>query len=263
MTLVTVGTEPVIHDQHHQPAATPPPPGAYTCPMHPEIVRDQPGRCPICGMHLEPVMPSADDDSDLIAYRAMGRRFWISVPLSALAVLSISMLHSPPLPDGVGPWVELLLATPAVVWCAGPFFVWFGAVRTASQPEHVDLDRPRCEGRVHVLSGGDRGSRDLPGLAEDGRAGAGLLRSGCHHLHPDPAGPGAGAAGSRHHWQRDQGPARPRPATARRIEADGSEVDVDLAEIVVGDRVRVRPGEKVPVDGTRRDRNSRPWTRRC
>lgn len=86
-------------DHHdHSPsattAATSPPPGAYTCPMHPEIVRDEPGRCPICGMHLERVMPSADDDSDLIAYRDMRRRFWISVPLS-LAVLSLSMLHFP------------------------------------------------------------------------------------------------------------------------------------------------------------------------
>lgn len=248
MTLVTVGTEPVIHDQHHQPAATPPPPGAYTCPMHPEIVRDEPGRCPICGMHLERVMPSADDDSDLLAYRDMRRRFWISVPLS-LAVLSLSMLHFPPLPDGVGPWVELLLATPVVVWCAGPFFVWavqsvrhrspnmwtlIGLGVTAAYSYSVVAtvapgifpDSLKMDGRVPVyfeaaaiictltLLGQ---VLELRARATTGDAIKGLL---------DLA-----------------------PATARRIAADGSEADVDLAEIEVGDRVRVRPGEKVPVDG--------------
>ena len=248
MTLVTVGTEPVIHDQHHQPAATPPPPGAYTCPMHPEIVRDEPGRCPICGMHLERVMPSADDDSDLLAYRDMRRRFWISVPLS-LAVLSLSMLHFPPLPDGVGPWVELLLATPVVVWCAGPFFVWavqsvrhrspnmwtlIGLGVTAAYSYSVVAtvapgifpDSLTMDGRVPVyfeaaaiictltLLGQ---VLELRARATTGDAIKGLL---------DLA-----------------------PATARRIAADGSEADVDLAEIEVGDRVRVRPGEKVPVDG--------------
>ena len=68
----------------------------YTCPMHPEIVRDKPGRCPICGMHLEPMVPTAGDDTTMREYRAMARRFWISVPLS-LALLAITVLGFPPL----------------------------------------------------------------------------------------------------------------------------------------------------------------------
>ena len=96
----------------------------YTCPMHPEIVQDHPGSCPICGMHLEPMIPDVDDDSAMHEYRAMARRFWLSVPLSAL-VLSISMFQFPPLPEAVSPWVELVLATIVVVGLAGPFFVLF------------------------------------------------------------------------------------------------------------------------------------------
>lgn len=96
----------------------------YTCPMHPQIIRDRPGRCPICGMHLEPMVPVADDDSAVREYRAMSRRFWISVPLSLLLV-SIAALGFPELPPDTQPWVELALATPVVLWCAGQFFVWF------------------------------------------------------------------------------------------------------------------------------------------
>lgn len=67
--------------------------------MHPEIVRDQPGRCPICGMHLEPVVPTVDEDSSREEYRDMLRRFWVALPLS-LVVLSIAMFKFPALPEG-------------------------------------------------------------------------------------------------------------------------------------------------------------------
>ena len=128
MTLVA---EHAVGDDSHHETAEPPPivaaAGAarvlYTCPMHPEIIQDHAGRCPICGMHLEPMTPQVDDDSDLEEYRNMLRRFWISVPLS-LAVLSIAMFGFPPLPMAVMPWAELILASPVVLWAAGPFFVW-------------------------------------------------------------------------------------------------------------------------------------------
>lgn len=216
--------------------------------MDPQIVRDAPGRCPICGMHLEPMLPDVDDDSDLAAYRDMRRRFWISVPLS-LAVLSLAMFHFPRLPAGVRPWLEFLLAAPVVLWCAWPFAqlfwtsvrrrspnMWtliglgvgaaflYSVVATVAPgifPRSLQMD-----GRVPVyfeaaavictltLLGQ---MLELRAQAATGDAIKGLL----------------GLA----------------PATARRIAADGAEQDVPLADIVVGDRVRVRPGEKVPVDG--------------
>ncbi|MDP2014773.1 MAG: heavy metal-binding domain-containing protein, partial [Actinomycetota bacterium] len=107
-------------DQLEQAEPAPP---IYTCPMHPEIIRDAPGRCPICGMHLEPVMPTQDDESALREYHDMRRRFWISVPLSLLT-LSLAMVHFPPVPDESASWVQMVLATPVVLWCAGPFLKW-------------------------------------------------------------------------------------------------------------------------------------------
>ena len=221
----------------------------YTCPMHPEIVQDHPGSCPICGMHLEPMIPDVDDDSAMHEYRAMARRFWLSVPLSAL-VLSISMFQFPPLPEAVSPWVELVLATIVVVGLAGPFFVLFAQSVRNRAPNMWTLiglgvgaaysysvlatvvpgifpDALKMDGQVPVyfeaaavictltLLGQ---VLELRARASTGNAIKGLL----------------GLA----------------PKTARRIEPDGTEVDVDLAHIMVGDRVRVRPGEKIPVDGT-------------
>ncbi|MFN8184744.1 MAG: copper-translocating P-type ATPase [Candidatus Nanopelagicales bacterium] len=220
----------------------------YTCPMHPEIVRDRPGRCPICGMHLEPMTPSIDDDSDRQEYRNMLRRFWISVPLS-LAVLSIAMFGFPPLPMDVMPWAELVLASPVVLWAAGPFFVWAVQSVRHRSPNMWTLiglgvaaaysysvlavvapgifpDALKDDGKVPVyfeaaaiictltLLGQ---VLELRARATTGDAIKGLLQLA--------------------------------PATARRIAADGTEEDVDLAMVVVGDRVRVRPGEKVAVDG--------------
>src|SRR5437588_2198465 len=100
--------------------------GQYTCPMHPEIVRDQPGPCPICGMALEPAtVSSAQDDTEL---RQMSRRFWWSVLLGApLAVIAMGgMLPAFPLHHWLGMgaihWMEFALATPIVAWGAWPFF---------------------------------------------------------------------------------------------------------------------------------------------
>jgi Cu+-exporting ATPase len=220
----------------------------YTCPMHPEIVQDHPGRCPICGMHLEPMTPQIDDDSDREEYRNMLRRFWVSVPLS-LAVLSIAMFRFPPLPMEVMPWAELVLASPVVLWAAGPFFVWavqsvrhrspnmwtligLGVAAAYSYSVLAVLapgifpDALKDDGKVPVyfeaaaiictltLLGQ---VLELRARATTGDAIKGLLQLA--------------------------------PATARRIADNGSEEDVDLAMIVVGDRLRVRPGEKVPVDG--------------
>ncbi len=95
----------------------------YTCPMHPQIVRDAPGTCPICGMALEPLMPSLEEDENP-ELRDFARRFWSTLPLS-VAVLVLAMFgHGWTwLEPGVRTWVEFALATPVVLWAGWPFFV--------------------------------------------------------------------------------------------------------------------------------------------
>lgn len=226
------------------------PPGAklYTCPMHPEIIRDAPGRCPICGMHLEPMLPDVDDDSDRLAYLDMLRRFWISVPLS-LATLILAMFHFPPLPQGWQPWVEFALATPVVVWCAGPFFAWaVASVRHRSPNMWTLIGLGVAAAYSYSVV-----ATVAPGLFPDS-----LTMDGEVPVYFEAAavictltllGQVLELRARATTGDAIKGLLELAPATAHRIDPDGSEQDVDLAEIVVGDRVRVRPGEKVPVDG--------------
>jgi len=256
MFLVPAGEDGGGHgDGHaaHAPAAAAPAAAGgsgatqYTCPMHPEVVRDHPGRCPICGMHLEPVVPTVDDSAALAEYRAMALRFWVSIPLSA-AVLSIAMFGL--LSPEVRPWVELVLATPVVFWCAGQFFVWFadslrnrspnmwtliglgvGAAYTYSvvatvAPDIFPDSLREHDGTVPVYFEAAAVICTLTLLGQvlelRARASTGSAIKGLLEL---------------------------APATAHRIRPDGDDEEVPLADIVVGDSVRVRPGEKVPVDG--------------
>ena len=238
---VTPSTDPTSYG--FAPGAT-----LYTCPMHPEIVTDTPGRCPICGMHLEAMVPGADDDSDRLAYQDMRRRFWVSVPLS-LAVLSLAMFHFPPLPAGWGPWVEFALATPVVLWCAGPFFLWaWQSVRHRSPNMWTLIGLGVSAAYLYSVV-----ATVAPGLFPDS-----LRMDGEIPVYFEAAaiictltllGQVLELRARATTGDAIKGLLELAPATALRIGEDGSETEVDLAEIVVGDRVRVRPGEKVPVDG--------------
>lgn len=247
MTLVPVGAAPP-----HEPTrrASVPADGTvrYTCPMHPEIIRDAPGRCPICGMHLEPMTPTLDDDSALQEYRHMLRRFWVALPLS-LAVLSIAMFGFPPLPMSVKPWVELALATPVVVWAAGPFFVW--AVQSVRNRE------PNMWTLIG-LGVFAAYSYSVVAVVAPGVFPASFREDGMIPLYFEAAaiictltllGQVLELRARATTGDAIKGLLNLAPATARRLNPDGTEQDVPLAEIVVDDRVRVRPGEKVPVDG--------------
>jgi len=93
----------------------------YTCPMHPEIVRSEPGSCPICGMALEAKLPSAIEDNAEL--KDMSRRFWVSVALSLpLVILEMSGMLGGAVPAQHLSWIELALATPVVLWAGWPFF---------------------------------------------------------------------------------------------------------------------------------------------
>ena len=200
-------------------------------------------------MHLEPVIPSGDDESAVREYRDMRRRFWISVPLSLLT-LSLAMLDFPPVPDGWGPWLQFALASPVVLWCAGPFLKWsvqsvinrspnmwtliglgvsaayLYSVATTVAPDAFATSQ-MSDGTVPVYFEAAAVICTLTLLGQvmelRARATTGEAIKALLNL---------------------------TPSTAHRIASDGSEVDVELALVEVGDRVRVRPGEKVPVDGT-------------
>src|SRR5262245_23806036 len=119
----------LAHAHHHHDAPPPAKPAGkveYTCPMHPQIVRDAPGSCPICGMALEPRMPTVETrpDPELVS---MTRRFWISVAFSLpLVVLVMSEMVGVTIVSGsTRVWIELALALPVCTWAAWPFYERF------------------------------------------------------------------------------------------------------------------------------------------
>jgi P-type Cu+ transporter len=236
-----------------KPAASPPMSASgivYTCPMHPQIRQSEPGNCPVCGMALEPEMPSAtaEDNPEL---RDFSRRFWGTLPLTIVGVVIAMAGHRwlPISPDTIS-WLELVLASPVVLWAGWPFFV-------------------RCAQSIR------NASPNMWTLIGIGVAAA-YLFSVLATITPDIF-PAAFRVGGRvgvyfeaasvivsltllgqmlELRARSQTSAAIRallglqPKIARRIRADGTEEDVPLAHVHLGDVLRVRPGEKVPVDGT-------------
>ena len=246
------------------PSPSPPPPAAgaaaatveWTCPMHPQIVRDEPGTCPICGMALEPrtVTLEEEENPELVD---MTRRLRVSALLSVPLVV-IAMSHLLPgdpigrlLPHGRRNFIELALASPVVLWGGFPFFVrfWQSLVnRSLNMFTLIGLG-------VGVAYAYSVVATVAPGLfpasfrGEMGQVGVyyeaaavivTLVLLG--QVLELKARSRTGAA-----IRALLGLA---PKTARRIEPDGHEQDVLLTEVRVGDSLRVRPGEKVPVDGT-------------
>ena len=207
----------------------------YTCPMHPEVIQMGPGTCPICGMALEPKTIQADEGAnpELVD---MQRRFWISVALSApLVVISMAM----PGPHRALPWIELALATPVVLWAGWPFFVraWQSLVsRNLNMFTLIGLG----VGVAYVYSVFAAAFGDgLHVYFESAAVIVTLVLLG--QVLELKARSRTGAA-----LKALLGLA---PKTARRISADGTEADVPLDQVHPGNLLRVRPGEKVPVDG--------------
>lgn len=263
------------HDQHDQHdhagnahdrgghAATasgtaPPTPGdgeavEYTCPMHPEIRRPGPGACPICGMALEPVMVTVDSGPSP-ELRDMTRRFWFGVALSIpVVVLGMGRDLIEPLHDAVSAttsaWVQLALATPVVLWAGWPFFTR-GAASVRTMKLNMFTLIAMGTGVAWLFS---VVATVAPGIfpaafREDGavdvyfEAAAVIttlvLLGQVLELRAREATSGAIKA------LLDLS-----PKTARRVRDDGTEEEVTLDQVQLGDLLRVRPGEKVPVDG--------------
>ena len=239
-------------------ADQPPPPTAapgaiYTCPMHPQIRQVGPGSCPICGMALEPETVTADSGPNP-ELADMTRRFWVAVALS-LPVLFLEMgghlfdLHAFIAP-GISNWIQFALATPVVLWAGWPFFergwaslrtrnlnmftliamgvgvAWGYSVAAVLAPGVFPPAFRNMDGSVPVYFEAAAVITALVLLGQVLELGARERTSGALKALLDLA-----------------------PKTARRIKEDGTDEEVTLDLVVVGDRLRVRPGEKVPVDG--------------
>ncbi len=235
-------------------AAEPVPEGTiYTCPMHPEVRQVGPGACPICGMALEPVMATADAGPNP-ELADMTRRFWISVALTVpLMILGMGIELvglKLPVSGAALNWVQFALATPVVLWAGWPFLergwrsvlslnlnmftliglgtavAWLYSVVATIAPG-IFPHAFRMGDAVAVYFEAAAGITTLALLGQVLELRARERTSGAIRGLLDLA-----------------------PATARRIGADGQEEDVPLASVAVGDHLRVRPGEKIPVDGS-------------
>ena len=236
------------------PEERPPPvaaPGViWTCPMHPEIRQDHPGACPKCGMGLEPESPSADVENPELA--DMTRRFWTALFLS-LPIFVLSMggmfFHWPWSAHVLG-WVQLLLATPVVFWSGWPLMA-----RAVASVRHRS---PNMFTLIGMGTGVAYGFSVALLLAPDWLAPA---SSGAHQMPELYFEPAAiittlvllGQVMELRARERTGGAIRAllgmAPKTARRVKANGEDEEVLLEAVQVGDRLRVRPGERVPVDG--------------
>ena len=226
----------------------------YTCPMHPQISRSEPGNCPICGMPLEPrtVVAEPEENTEL---RSMQRRFWVGVFLTAplLLLAMVPVVRNFVFQASSGQafiYTQLALATPAILWGGWPFFdrMWksfvyhslnmftligigsgvaylyslFAALMPAALPQ--SFKGPNGEPHLYFEVAAAIVTLVLLGQVLELKA-RGQTSSAIKAL--------LGLA----------------PKTARRVNADGNEIDVPLDQVQVGDIVRVRPGEKIPVDG--------------
>jgi Cu+-exporting ATPase len=221
----------------------------WTCPMHPEIVRDAPGQCPICGMALEPRTASAGEEENP-ELRSMTRRFQVSVVVTApILFLTMGPFHAPA-------WIEMLLATPVVLWAGWPFFerAWaslvnrslnmFTLIGLGVSVAYVYSVVATLAPRLFPAAFREHGQ--VGTYYEAAAAVVTLVLLG--QVMELRARSRTGAA--------IRALLGLVPRTARRVNPDGTESDVALDVVLPGDLLRVRPGEKVPVDGVVTDGSS-------
>ncbi len=226
----------------------------YTCPMHPEIIKDEPGSCPICGMALEPLIVTVEEDNREL--RSMTQRFWFSVALALpLFILAMTTDMMPSLlPENLSTktlyWIELFLATPVVFWAGWPFFIrawksvqtwnlnmftlivlgvsvaWVYSVVALLFPTIFPPQMQGNDGTVHVYF---ESAAVITALVLMGQVLELRARSNTNEAIKMLLSLA--------------------PNTATLIHPDGSETEISTEEVKVGDTLHIRPGEKIPVDG--------------
>jgi Cu+-exporting ATPase len=250
---------PAPAEAHHQPASTRPETTAaeYTCPMHPEVISDRPGSCPKCGMALEPRVVSATEEGPNPELVDMSRRLWIGLVLT-LPVFLLAMsdlLPGRPLHNvlsmSVMNWVQLALATPVVLWCGWPFFERAWQSLRHQSPNMFTLIALGT-GAAYLYSAV---ATIVPGIFPAGfRTAEGAVESYFDTAAVITVLVLLGQVLEIRARGRTSQAVRKllglAPRTARVVQPDGREEDVPLTDIQPGAILRVRPGEKVPVDGT-------------
>ena len=241
-----------VHD--HAPLPLPLPAAGgdtiYTCPMHPEIRKNGPGTCPKCGMGLEPMMPSADEaqNPELTDF---SRRFWWTLPLTVIVFVLAMFGHRifPSLSAAARSWTELVLATPVVLWAGWPFFVrCVASIRTGNPNMWTLIGIGVAAAYLYSVLATLAPGIFPAGFEAHGRVGV-YFEAAAVIVSLTLMGQVLELRA------RSQTSAAIRallglaPKTARRLRDDGTEEDIELTHVHVGDRLRVRPGEKVPVDG--------------
>ena len=238
-----------LNDQQATKVAEAPAGTIYTCPMHPEIRQATPGNCPICGMALEPMMPSLEDEEhpELVDFR---RRFRWTLPLTVVVTL-LAMAGHRIFRDGLAyqSWFELALSTPVVLWAGWPFFVRGARSLKNRSPNMWTLISTGVAAAysysvIATLAPGVF----PPTFAMHGRIGV-YYEAAAVIVSLTLLGQILELRARSQTSAAIKSLLGLAPKTARRIRADGSEEDVELAHVHIGDALRVRPGEKVPVDG--------------
>ena len=222
---------------------------AYTCPMHPEIRQDQPGDCPKCGMALEPVVATLDDD-DNPELASFTHRFWWTLPLTVIVTTLAMFGHQLGWFDmATQSWIEMALSLPVVLWAGWPFFVR-GAQSVVQRSPNMWTLISLGTGAAFVYS--------VVATLAPGVFPASFVSMGRVAVYFEAA---VVIISLTLLGQLLELKARSKtsaaiksllglsPKTARRVKADGSEEDIPLTDVHEGDSLRVRPGEKVPVDG--------------
>ena len=222
----------------------------YTCPMHPQIRRTEPGHCPICGMTLEPLMPTLDEE-DTSELDDFTRRFRWTLPLTlAVFVLAMAGHRLDLLAPQTQSWVELLLATPVVLWGAWPFFVRCAQSIVNRSPNMWTLiGLGIAIAYLYSVVATAAPQVFPPSFVEHGRVGV-YFEAAAVIASLTLLGQVLELRARSQTSAAIKALLQLAPKTARRIRDDGVEEDVALTDVQIGDRLRVRPGEKVPVDGS-------------
>ncbi|WP_347140349.1 heavy metal translocating P-type ATPase [Paracoccus sp. SSK6] len=224
----------------------------WTCPMHPQIIRDAPGNCPICGMALEPMLPTGGPSPELAEFT---RRMWISAAAAIpLIVLTMGELVNLPVRDWIGhrlaSFIEFIIATPIVLWAAAPFFLrGWESIKNRSPNMWTLISLGVGAAYLYSIV-----ATFLPGLfPEEYRMGHGVgtyFEAAVVIVALIFVGQVLELRARERTGDAIRALLDLAPKTARRVLEDGTEYDAPLEHVIEGDRLRVRPGDSVPVDAT-------------